>query len=142
MKNIKIVVSAVLLAAAGGVFAQADTTREQRIDQALQDYRAKNPSATSGMTTPPARGMRSDRPMAGDRKGEYASPSGPRPTMDKSFGQNMKAAGSNLKEGGKEVGHDVAQGARKGTAAVKRGAHSVAEKARDVTTDKPAPKVN
>ena len=121
MNKIKIVMSAVLIAAAGGAFA-ADTTRDQRMDQALQDYRGKNPSAGTSSTSGAMPMSRSDRP-----------------SKDKSFKQNMKAAGSNLAEGGREVGHDVAEGARKTGHAIHKGASKVGEKAKSMTTDKPAP---
>jgi hypothetical protein len=125
MNKIKIVLSAVLVAAAGSTFAADMTpTREQRMDQALQDYRSKGTTGTSSTTNSSMSGnaVRSDRP-----------------SMDKGFKDNMKAAGRNLKEGGREVGHDVAQGARKTGHAVHKGSDKVVGKAKSMTTDKPAP---
>lgn len=133
MTKIKIVMSAVLLAAAGGAFAQnvTDTTRDQRMDQALQDYRAKNGMNSMSSTN--------NGSMSSSNRDSMNSMRSDRPSKDKSFKQNMKAAGSQLAEGGREVGHDVAQGARKAGHAIHKGASKVGDKAKDMTTDKPAP---
>jgi hypothetical protein len=126
MNKIKIVLSAVLVAAAGGAFAQtSDTSRDQRMDSAYTDYKAAHPNgamSSSGSSMKGSSMSRSDRP-----------------SKDKSFGQNMKAAGSQIAEGGRDVGHDVAQGARKTGHAIHKGASKVGDKAHDMTTDKPAP---
>lgn len=131
MTKTKILLGAVLVATAGVTFAAdnvTSTTRDERMDQALQSYRSKNPSGSSTMSSGTMSSGTNSNSMRSDR-----------PSMDKSFGQNMKAAGSNMAEAGREIGHGVAQGARKTGHAVHKGASKVSNKAKDMTTDKPAP---
>jgi folate-dependent phosphoribosylglycinamide formyltransferase PurN len=113
MKTIQLALSAVLLAASGaGMAAQAttDTTRDERMDQALQDYRSTHPDSNVG--------SESSQPGVATR-------------VENSVKRGAHRTGEAIKHGAAKADHAIRSGVHKTGEAV----HHVGEKMEGAKSD-------
>jgi hypothetical protein len=111
MNPIKTITAAVLVSAAGCVFAAqpttTDTTRQERMDQALNDYRDAHPSSSTSMSNP--------------------NP-GPAERGENAIKRGVHKTGNAIERGAKAVGHAVGTGLSKTGEALHNGGTKLQDK--------------
>ena len=114
MKKIQLAAAAALALAAGLSFADtpSNTTRDERMDAALQDYRSQQSDAADKNAQP-----------------------GPMARAEESIKRGARKTGEAIKHGAQKTGQAVGKGVRKTGEALQRGGNKLEEKSSGAGTD-------
>lgn len=129
MNKTSIALAALMVTASIGAMAETttSTTRDQRMDAALQDYH-------SGQTATNSNRMSTSKSSSNMTAGTSQAGEGRFARAEDSVKSGSKRAGHAVAEGSRDVGHAVAQGARKTGHAVHNGADKATGKTPDSTS--------